>query len=322
MAMDSDAHKAFQKYLKTLEVKPGKKIKLGKDYVADYKDKMYTKDEGKELLGEARKGLVEMQDKLYAHNEYSVLIVLQAMDAAGKDSSVEHVMSGLNPTGIKVASFKTPTSNELEHDYFWRHNRRLPPRGEIGIFNRSHYENVLVTRVHPEYILNERLPDINSVEDIKPQFWKNRFEQIRNWEKSLVENGTVIMKFFLYVSKEEQKERFMERIENPEKNWKFAAADVLERQHWDAYMEAYEDLLPATSTSYAPWFVLPADSKWFTRLCLSHIIHNEFEKLNLEYPVLAAHEAARLQEMKALLLSEDAEDTGKKNNAKKSAKQK
>jgi PPK2 family polyphosphate:nucleotide phosphotransferase len=248
--------------------------------------------------------LAIMQDKLYAHDQYSVLIVLQAMDAAGKDGIIKHVISGLNASGVKVCSFKTPTKEELDHDYLWRHAKVLPARGEIGIFNRSHYENVLVTRVHPEYILNENLPDIDSLKDIDNDFWKSRYKQINRFEKNLAENGTIILKIFLHISKEEQKKRFLERIDNPDKNWKFSIADVEERKHWDEYMKAYEEMLSATSTDYAPWYVLPADDKWFTRLCLGAITYFEFEKLGLEYPTVSTEQKAKLQLVKKELLGE------------------
>jgi PPK2 family polyphosphate:nucleotide phosphotransferase len=248
--------------------------------------------------------LAVLQDKLYAHNQYSVLIVLQAMDAAGKDGIIKHVMSGLNPTGVKVSSFKTPSKEELDHDYLWRHAKALPSRGEIGIFNRSHYENVLVTRVHPEYILSENLPDVSSVKDINKSFWEKRYKQINRWEKNLAENGTIILKFFLHVSKDEQKKRFLERINDKEKNWKFSVADAQERKHWDKYMAAYEELLSATSTDYAPWYVLPADDKWFTRLCLGAVIFFEFEKLGLSYPAVSQEQLDKLEAVKKELLSE------------------
>jgi PPK2 family polyphosphate:nucleotide phosphotransferase len=264
---------SFIKYLDTLRVREGKKISLEKDFHSDYDHKMVTKAEGEKILEEGMNNLAIMQDKLYAHDQYSVLIVLQAMDAAGKDGIIKHVISGLNPTGVKVSSFKTPTKEELDHDYLWRHAKALPARGEIGIFNRSHYENVLVTRVHPEYILNENLPDVNTIKDIDKDFWHSRYKQINRFEKNLAENGTIILKIFLNVSKDEQKKRFLERIDNTDKNWKFSIADAQERKHWDAYMKAYEEMLSATSTDYAPWYVLPADDKWFTRLCLGAIIY-------------------------------------------------
>ncbi len=295
---------AFVRYLETLRVKEGKKISLEKDFETDYDHKMVTKAEGEKILAEGMNNLAIMQDKLYAHDQYSVLIVLQAMDAAGKDGIIKHVISGLNPTGVKVSSFKTPTKEELDHDYLWRHAKALPARGEIGIFNRSHYENVLVTRVHPEYILNENLPDVDTIKDIDKDFWHSRYKQINRFEKNLAENGTIILKIFLHVSKEEQKKRFLERIDNTDKNWKFSIADAQERKHWDAYMKAYEEMLSATSTDYAPWYVLPADDKWFTRLCLGAIIYFEFEKLGLEYPTVSAEQKEKLQLVKKELLGE------------------
>jgi PPK2 family polyphosphate:nucleotide phosphotransferase len=295
---------SFIKYLDTLRVREGKKISLEKDFHSDYDHKMVTKAEGEKILEEGMNNLAIMQDKLYAHDQYSVLIVLQAMDAAGKDGIIKHVISGLNPTGVKVSSFKTPTKEELDHDYLWRHAKALPARGEIGIFNRSHYENVLVTRVHPEYILNENLPDVNTIKDIDKDFWHSRYKQINRFEKNLAENGTIILKIFLNVSKDEQKKRFLERIDNTDKNWKFSIADAQERKHWDAYMKAYEEMLSATSTDYAPWYVLPADDKWFTRLCLGAIIYFEFEKLGLEYPTVSAEQKEKLQLVKKELLGE------------------
>ena len=291
-------------YLESLRVKEGKKISLEKDFHSDYDHKMVNKAEGQKILEEGMKNMSIMQDKLYAHNQYSVLIVLQAMDAAGKDGLIKHVISGLNPTGVKVSSFKTPNKEELDHDYLWRHAKALPGRGEIGIFNRSHYENVLVTRVHPEYILNENLPQIDSLKDIDKHFWQSRYKQINRFEKNLAENGTIILKIFLHVSKEEQKKRFLERIDNQEKNWKFSIADAQERKHWDDYMKAYEEMLSATSTAHAPWYVLPADDKWFTRLCMGAIVYFEFEKLGLEYPIVTAEEKVKLQLIKKELLAE------------------
>ncbi len=291
-------------YLKSLKVKPGKKINLSKDFDTDNKQKKIDKKEGELMMATGIKNLAKMQDKLYAHDEYSVLIIFQAIDAAGKDSSIKHVMSGLNPRGVRVTSFKTPSTNELDHDYFWRHYNALPARGEIGIFNRSHYENVLVTKVHPEFILNENLPAINSIKDIDGKFWKSRYEQINRFEKNLSENGTIIIKIFLNISKEEQKKRFIERIDDPEKNWKFSITDVAERKHWDKYMKAYEDMLTATSTEYAPWFVIPADDKWFARLCLTGIITEHFERMKFHYPKVSQAQKVKLQEVKAALLNE------------------
>ncbi|HPZ89079.1 MAG TPA: polyphosphate kinase 2 family protein [Flavihumibacter sp.] len=296
--------KKFEQYLESLRVKPGKTVSLAKDFDTDYDHKSMTKEEGEVLLAQGIENLSKMQDCLYAENRHSILIVIQAMDAAGKDSVIKHVMTGLNPQGVTVTSFKTPSKLELEHDYLWRHYIALPARGDIGIFNRSHYENVLVTRVHPEYVLGENIPGIEKLEDITPEFWAKRMKQINRFEKNLKQNGTMILKFFLYVSKKEQKKRFLERIDDPTKNWKFSAADVAERDKWDEYMKAYEELLTATSKEHAPWFVLPADDKWFTRLCMAAIITKEFKTLNCRYPELAPAEKAKLAAIRTQLLAQ------------------
>lgn len=290
----------FKKYL----AEPGKVISF-KEYDTKYKDDVIDKEKGQELLEESKEHLALMQDKLYASDNYSLLIIFQAMDAAGKDSAVKHIMSGLNPTGVKVNSFKVPTSNELDHDYFWRHYIDLPARGNIGIFNRSHYENVLVTKVHPEYILKERLPGIKSLKDIDQKFWERRYKQIKRFEKNIFENGTIILKFFLHVSKKEQKERFIERIDDPHKNWKFSAADIKEREFWDDYQKAYEEAISNTSTDYAPWFIVPADNKWFTRLAIANIIYLQFEMLHLSYPEVSEEQRSDLLKAKELLLKEN-----------------
>jgi len=284
-------------------VKPGSKISLA-DFSTDQKKKDFTKDEGEQLLQESIEQLTNLQDKLYASDKYSCLVVLQAMDAAGKDSTVKHVTSGLNPAGVRVTSFKVPTSTELDHDYFWRHYRELPSRGEIGIFNRSHYENVLVTKVHPEYILKEKLPGIDSLSEIDKKFWKRRYDQINRFEENIAENGTIIIKFFLHISKEEQKKRFLERIDNPKKNWKFSVADLGERDHWDDYQKAYEEALSHTSTKYAPWYVIPADDKWYMQLAVSSIMHTEIEKLNLSYPKVSKAAKAELMKAREALMQE------------------
>jgi PPK2 family polyphosphate:nucleotide phosphotransferase len=265
---------------------------------------MVTMKEGEKLLENGIRQLAEMQDKLYAYNQYSMLIVFQAMDAAGKDGAIKHIMSGLNPQGVKVTSFKVPSATELDHDYFWRHYKELPARGEIGIFNRSHYEHVLVTRVHPEYILNENLPHVDSLKDIDEDFWQQRYKQINRFERNINENGTIILKFFLHVSKKEQKKRFLERIDDPSKNWKFSVADLKERNLWDKYMRSYEEMLTATSQTDAPWFVIPADDKWFARLSIATIIFREFEKMKFRYPVISKEEKAGLQKAKQMLLAE------------------
>jgi PPK2 family polyphosphate:nucleotide phosphotransferase len=295
--------------VKKLMVKPRTIVKL-KDFDTEYKGKTLNKTEAEKLLEEGRKHLAKVQDELYAHNRYSILIIFQAMDAAGKDGAVKHIMSGFNPLGVKVYSFKAPTSAELDHDYFWRHQLALPARGEIAIHNRSHYENVLVTKVHPEWILNEHIPGIDTVKKIDDKFWQQRYKQIRRFEKNLTDNGTIILKFFLHVSKKEQKKRFLERIDDPSKNWKFSLSDLKERAFWDDYQRAYSEALSATSTEYAPWFVVPADDKWFARLAIAAIIARQFEKLDINYPVVSQAQKEELQKAKLQLMSE--KEGGKK----------
>ncbi len=301
--MNDDFLKEIEKDCENCIVKPDSNVSI-KDYSTKYKGNKLDKNSGRELLEKGRKLLSEFQDKLYAHDQFSILIVLQAMDAAGKDGVIKHIMSGFNPAGVKVASFKTPTTTELNHDYFWRHYIALPSRGEVGIFNRSHYENVLVTKVHPEYILNENLPHVNSLEDIDKKFWKERYEQINRFERNLYENGTIILKFFLHISKEEQKERFLERIDNKKKNWKLAPGDVKERQYWDEYQKAYEEAISATSKEHAPWFIIPSDQKWWGRLLIASIICLQFDKMSFSYPEATPEQMAELQKAKDQLLAE------------------
>lgn len=287
---------------KHFRVGSNKRVSLKK--YATTNAKPLDKKEARELLDVSRKELAEIQDMLYAYNKYSVLIIFQAMDAAGKDGAVKHIMSGFNPLGVKVYSFKAPTSHELDHNYLWRHELALPARGEIAIHNRSHYENVLVTRVHPEYILNERIPGIDDVKEIDKDFWEARFKQIRRFEKNLADNGMVILKFFLHVSKMEQKKRFLERIDDPHKNWKFSLADLSERQYWNEYQKAYEDAISETSTDFAPWFVIPADDKWFARLTIASVISHYFERLDMTYPKVTEKQKAELQKAKRQLMAE------------------
>ncbi len=238
---------------------------------------------------------------LYAQDVYSLLIVFQAMDAAGKDGAIEHVMSGVNPQGCHVVSFKQPSSEELDHDYLWRCQKALPARGMIGIFNRSHYEEVLVVRVHSGILQGQQLPaDVKADKDV----WKKRFTQIRNWEDHLFENGIHILKFFLNVSKEEQKRRFLSRIEEKEKNWKYSLGDVKQRAYWDDYMLAYREAIQATSTDRSPWYIIPADKKWFTRLAVSEVIVEKLESLDLHYPVTTDEHRAQLEEAKKMLEAE------------------
>ena len=266
-----------------------------------YEGKM-TKDEGITLLDEEKKKLHKLQEKLYADGSKSLLIIIQAMDAAGKDSLIEHVMSGINPQGCQVTSFKTPSSKEYTHDFLWRHYLALPEKGKIGIFNRSHYESVLICKVHPEYNLSEKV--WKDVKDFDDKFWNNRYESIRNFEKHLSENGTKVIKFFLHVSKEEQKKRLLDRINEPEKNWKFSSGDLKERALWDKYQKAYEEAINETSTEYAPWHILPADNKWFTRLTACQIITQTLEKMDLKFPVLSDEEASELEASKTSLENE------------------
>lgn len=283
-------------------VKPNKKVKI-KDFDTDYKGHL-DKEEGQKELDRVKKDLSKYQEILYASNSHAVLIIFQAMDAAGKDGAIEHVMSGLNPQGCQVYSFKTPSAEEYDHDFLWRHYKALPEKGRIGIHNRSHYENILVCKVHPEYIMSENLPNYNTPDKIDKDFWQDRYDSIRNFEKHLASNGTTILKFFLHVSKDEQKQRFLDRIEDPAKNWKFSVGDIRERALWDKYMDAYEDALNETSTNYAPWYVIPADKKWYTRLAVSQIIAEKLESLNMEFPKLPQEEVDKLESCKQQLLGE------------------
>lgn len=285
-------------------VSPKLSVKLS-EWNTDYEGDRLNKETGTALLESSRKELAEVQEKLYAQNRYSILIILQAMDAAGKDSAIKHIMTGFSPIGVNVHSFKTPTAKELDHHYLWRHVLALPPRGEIAIHNRSHYENVLVTRVHPEYILNERIPGIDSIDKIDKQFWKRRMKQINQFEKTLALNGTIILKFFLHVSKKEQKKRFLERIDDATKNWKFSLGDLRERDHWEDYQRAYEKAISATSTKHAPWFIVPSDDKWYSRLVIAEAIAQQFQNMHIEYPSLTAKEKEDLARGRAHLVAED-----------------
>jgi PPK2 family polyphosphate:nucleotide phosphotransferase len=246
------------------------------------------------------KALAAMQDILYAQDKWSVLIIFQAMDAAGKDGAIKHVMSGINPQGCQVSSFKGPSSEELDHDYLWRCQKHLPERGRIGIFNRSYYEEVLVVRVHEQILKGQKIPE----KLINENIWENRFEDIRNFEKYLNRNGTVVIKFFLNVSKEEQKRRFIERVDNPDKNWKFSAADAKERGYWNDYMHAYDELIKNTSTKKSPWYVIPADDKSYARIAIASAIIHALDEMDLEYPKVSAEKIAELNEVKRALLEE------------------
>lgn len=261
-----------------------------------------TKEDGEQMLIQEKEKLRELQEKLYADGSQSLLVILQAMDAAGKDSMIEHVFGGVNPQGCNVTSFKTPSSKEYSHDFLWRHYLALPQKGMIGIFNRSHYESVLVCKVHPEYNLSEKT--WSSVKDFDNKFWENRYESIRNFEKHLSQNGTTVVKIFLHVSKDEQKKRLLDRIDEQEKNWKFSAGDLPERALFDQYMEAYETAINETSKDHAPWYVLPADNKWFARVAAIQIIIDTLEKMNLKYPTLSDKDTEDLQKAKKQLMAE------------------
>lgn len=282
-------------------VPPGKPIKLSKDYDPGYTSDFIDKAQAADKLQQDIEQLSIYQDILYAQNTYAILVIFQAMDAAGKDGTIKHVMSGLNPQGCQVFSFKAPSDEELDHDYLWRSFKALPERGRIGIFNRSYYEEMLVVRVHPKVLARQQLPE----EAKRKGIWKRRFREINHFEKYLVDNGVIVLKFFLHVSKAEQKKRFLERIENPDKNWKFSVADVHERQSWDAYMKAYEDLFNHTSTKEAPWYIIPADHKWFTRLAVASILCDRLKALPLHYPRITDDQHQQLLIAKAVLEDED-----------------
>jgi PPK2 family polyphosphate:nucleotide phosphotransferase len=256
-----------------------------------------SKDHAEEILEQGIARLSELQEKLYAQDRWAVLMILQGMDAAGKDSTIKHVMSGVNPQGCQVHSFKAPTMEELQHDFLWRTTRSLPERGEIGIFNRSYYEEVLVLRVHPEMLSHEKVPD----ELISKNIWKKRFEDINAFERYLSRNGTLVLKFFLNLSKREQKKRFLARLDEPEKNWKFSMNDVLERKCWDKYVEVYEDMICNTSTEHAPWYVVPADHKWFSRLVVAEATIEALERLNLCFPKVDSDKRKELKKARAAL---------------------
>ncbi|SHM20601.1 PPK2 family polyphosphate kinase [Flavobacterium saccharophilum] len=253
-----------------------KKIKLSK--ISTLLDIDADEETKEKKLDKVQAKLSDLQDVMYSHNKYGVLICLQGMDTSGKDSLIREVFKEFNPRGVVVHSFKTPNSTELEHDYLWRHYLALPEKGKFAIFNRTHYENVLVTRVHPEYILGENLPGINSIDDITPQFWENRIEQINNFEKHISQNGTIVMKFYLHLSKEEQRERLLRRLEEEKHHWKFSPGDLKEREHWKEYQEYYEEAINKTSTDYAPWYIVPADDKEMARYIVAKIIWEEMQK--------------------------------------------
>jgi PPK2 family polyphosphate:nucleotide phosphotransferase len=296
------------KIIDKFRVKPGKKFRV-KDHDPGWagdKDVPVEKrkETAKEVLTQDVSELAEAQELLYADDSWSLLAIFQAMDAAGKDSTIKHVMSGINPQGCQVYSFKHPSAEELDHNFLWRCNRCLPERGRIGIFNRSYYEEVLSVKVHPELIDFQRIPGVTPGDKLKKEFWEHRYEDINNFEKHLTRNGTAIVKFFLNVSPEEQAKRFLKRIDDPEKNWKFAAGDLTERGFWDDYMSAYEDCLTATSTEEAPWFVIPADHKWVMRAAVAAILNQTIRGLGLKWPKVSDKQQGDLAQAREQLKAE------------------
>ena len=286
-------------YAKHFRVADGANFRL-KDFDPAETLGLKSKEHAHETLEHGIARLCDLQEKLYAQDRWAVLVILQAMDAAGKDSTIKHVMSGLNPQGCSVTSFKAPSAEDLDHDFLWRATRSLPERGKIGIFNRSYYEEVLVARVHPEILSREKLPP----DLVSGKIWQGRFDDINAYERYLSRNGIVVLKFFLNVSKKEQKRRFLERLDEPEKNWKFSASDVLERQHWNEYMGAYEEMIRNTSTERAPWYVVPADHKWFTRVVVAEALVHVLDKLNLSFPKVDAEKRKDLKKARIILKNE------------------
>ncbi len=284
-----------------IAVEPGKAVSLKKDFDPDFTGGYDDKAGALEQVATNVERLSAMQEILYAQDNYALLIIFQAMDAAGKDGAIRHVMSGINPQGCQVTSFKAPSAEDLDYGYLWRASKALPGRGMIGIFNRSYYEDVLVVRVHPDLLEKQKLPPNARKEDI----WQKRFKEINNFERYLRQNGTIVLKFFLNVSKKEQKKRFLARIEEPEKNWKFSSADYAERKHWDSYQSAFEDMLENTSTEWAPWFVIPANNKWFARLAISEVISGAFERIDLQMPAVSKARKDELKQIRRQLLDEE-----------------
>jgi PPK2 family polyphosphate:nucleotide phosphotransferase len=285
-----------REYVKSFEITDGSGFRM-KDFDPAETLGLKSKERATEILERGIVRLSQLQEQLYAQDRWGILLILQAMDAAGKDSTIKHVMSGVNPQGCQVNSFKSPSAEELQHDFLWRTSRLLPERGKIGIFNRSYYEEVLAVRVHPEFLAAQRIPGPLVSEDI----WRNRFEDINSFERHMSRSGFVVLKFFLHLSKKEQKKRFLERLDDPDKNWKFSMSDALERKHWGEYLRAYEDMIRNTSTKRAPWYVVPADHKWFTRLVVAEAVVDALECLDLSFPKIDAKKRKELKDARAAL---------------------
>ena len=298
--MVDDRAKLLANFIEPLRVEPGSKVKLPKDFDPGYKSSFLKKKEGAGILAAGVTVLQEYQARLAAQDTWGVLVCLQALDAGGKDGTIRHVLSGVNPQGVRVTGFKVPSDEELDHDYLWRYARHLPARGEIGIFNRSHYEEVLVVRVHPELLERQKLPPSTRGKDL----WTRRYREINDWERFLADNGFKIIKLFLNLSKEEQRIRFLKRVDLPDKNWKFSSADVRERTYWDDYQAAFSDMLSHTSTEWAPWYVVPADHKWFARICVSAVLAHALIDLDPKYPKVDADRRKDLAQVKAMLEAE------------------
>lgn len=298
--MDFEQTKQLADFIEPLRVPPGKKVDLARDFDPAYKADFLSKSDGEGTLQRGVELLAEYQERLAAQDTYGLLVCLQAMDAAGKDGTIKHVMSGVNPQGVQVSSFKVPSSEELDHDFLWRYSQRLPARGDIAVFNRSHYEEVLVVRVHPELLERQKLPAKARGKDV----WKRRYREINDWERYLVDNGFPIVKIFLNVSKEEQRIRFLRRLDLPDHTWKFSSGDVKERAFWDDYQRAFSELLSHTSTTWAPWYVVPADRKWFARICVSAIIAHALVQIDPRFPDVGPEEQADLLAARQLLEAE------------------
>jgi PPK2 family polyphosphate:nucleotide phosphotransferase len=292
----------LKRLIDPLRVTPGSKIVLARDCDPGYRAGWLTRQDGEEQLRLSIELLAEYQDRLAAQNSFGVLVVLQGIDAAGKDGTIRHVMSGVNPQGVTVHSFKVPSAEELSHDFLWRYAEHLPARGQIGIFNRSHYEEVLVVRVHPDLLEHEQLPPTSARRGV----WKRRYREINDWERYLVDNGIRIVKLFLNLSRDEQRARFLERIDNPEKNWKFSAADVREREHWDEYQTAFSEMLSQTSTKWAPWYVIPADHKWFAHIAVGAALVRTLMDIDPHYPEVDSRTRSELQRARTQLEAETA----------------
>ena len=298
--MSTKQEKRIAEYAAMFRVKPGSKVKLGRDFDPGFKADVVRKKDGAELLRRGIALLADYQARLAAQDTYGVLVCLQALDAGGKDGTIRHVMSGVNPQGVSVHGFKVPSAEELDHDFLWRYARCLPSRGEIGIFNRSHYEEVVVVRVHPENLDRQKLP----AENKGPGIWARRYREINDWERYLTDNGFRIVKIFLNLSQEEQRTRFLKRLDLPEKNWKFSSHDIAERERWDDYQHAFSEMLSHTSTKWAPWYVIPADRKWFARLAAAVVLAHELMDIDPQYPTVSAATRKDLAKVKDVLLAQ------------------